>query len=127
MRISDWSSDVCSSDLGEEDLRDAFRSGWHERNRNPGLKRQARKNVHNAIMNSIGGGRHLEKEYVLDQRTYHNSLWTNSGFRKDLCKGPDSADKIAIDTKSVVKGKSVTVRLDLGVSRIINQKKQITK
>src|SRR3546814_10199440 len=63
---------------GEEDLRDAFRSGWHERNRNPGLKRQARKNVHNAIMNSIGGGRHLEQEYVPDPRTYHNSIWTRS-------------------------------------------------
>src|SRR3546814_7938204 len=58
---------------GEEDLRDAFRSGWHERNRNPGLKRQARKNVHNAIMNSIGGGRHLEQEYVPDRSEEHTS------------------------------------------------------
>jgi hypothetical protein len=77
---------------GEDDLRDAFRSGWHERNRNPGLKRQARSNVHNTIMNAIGGGRHLEQEYVPDKRTYHNSIWANSGFRKDLAKGSDTAD-----------------------------------
>src|SRR3546814_17743913 len=68
----------------ENDLRDAFRSGWHQRNRNPGLKRQAKKNVHNAIMSSIGGARHLEQEYVPDKRTYHNSIWAKRDFRKPL-------------------------------------------
>ncbi len=71
----------------ENDLRDAFRSGWHQRNRNPGLKRQAKKNVHNAIMSSIGGARDLEQEYVPDTRTYHNSIWATSDFRKRMKNG----------------------------------------
>src|SRR3546814_4769955 len=37
---------------GEEDLRDAFRSGWHERNRNPGLKRQ-RSEEHTSELQSL--------------------------------------------------------------------------
>src|SRR3546814_19872033 len=79
---------------GEEDLRDAFRSGWHERNRHHDMKRQARKNVHNAIMHSLGGWQPPETESVPYQRPSHNSVWTNSGFPQALCKETHSAETL---------------------------------
>jgi hypothetical protein len=38
-------------------------------------------------MNAIGGGRHLEQDYVPDKRTYHNAIWANSAYRKALREG----------------------------------------
>lgn len=68
----------------ETDLRAAFQAGWKERNKSPGLKRQARRNLDNAIMSAIGGGRHLAQDYVPDTRTYHASIWSTSDYRKKL-------------------------------------------
>src|SRR3546814_20228423 len=59
---------------GEEDLRDAFRSGRPEPTRNPGLKRQARKKVHNEIMNSIGSRRHVQQ---VGRPAYRGRMWKN--------------------------------------------------
>lgn len=74
----------------EEDLRDAFRAGWKERNRNPGLKRQTRRTLNNAVLGAIGGGRFADIEYVPDDRTYHASIWANSSYRKSL---PEAAER----------------------------------
>ncbi len=68
----------------EEQLRLAFKAGWAERNRDPGLRRRPKRSFNNAIMGAIGGGRYAEQEYVPDTKTYHHSIWLNSAFRKAL-------------------------------------------
>src|SRR3546814_20469094 len=78
MRISDWSSDVCSSDL-------------HERNRCE---------VHLFYLLSSSGRRAVAEDRAALAHIIHE--WR--------------------DRKSVVKGKSVSVRVDLGGRRIIKKK-----
>lgn len=68
----------------ETALREAFKAGWKERDRNPGLKRVMRRSLDNAIRSAIGGGRFNDHDYVPDHRTYHGSIWLNSAFRKSL-------------------------------------------
>src|SRR3546814_13232258 len=84
MRISDWSSDVCSSDLrGRGGLRRAlFLYAVGPRGRGAGARR--------------GRRRRARRD-------------DGPGLRKDR--------------KSVVEGKSVSVRVDLGGRRIIKKKK----
>src|SRR3546814_19293109 len=79
MRISDWSSDVCSSDLH----RVGKQAG------DGGLARARR---------------------------------TPEDDRGEAAGGDHAADRPLRDRKSVVKGKSVTVRVDLGGRRIIKKK-----
>jgi shikimate kinase len=81
----------------EVDLRDAFRAGWKERNRNPGLKRQTRRTLNNAVLGAIGGGRFADQEYVPDDRTYHASIWANSAYRKALHQGSELSAKAVAD------------------------------
>src|SRR3546814_11092490 len=86
MRISDWSSDVCSSDLGFEPgahlcLGDAVRAGW------PAGARP-------------GDG-------------HHAPVGRRFGF------APGRQGPAAEDRKSVVLGKSVSVRVDLGCRRFL--------
>src|SRR3546814_14143039 len=102
MRISDWSSDVCSSDLqlggyqrrprdraqGDRLDAQAARAG-----RLPAHQRQ---DVGRTLSGRAGAA-------IPDRRT-HLRLWP--------------------DRKSVVAGKSVSVRLDLGGLRIIQKHKQ---
>src|SRR3546814_18106319 len=73
MRISDWSSDVCSSDLG-------------------------------ILRRSIIDHQHRQRHFAIGQRPAMNS-WP--------------------DRKSVVSGKSVSVRVDLGGRRIIKKKRRL--
>src|SRR3546814_18434994 len=80
MRISDWSSDVCSSDLRRARVRQTRRGA---------VRRQARAAAGECRRLPVAGNRGSER-------------------------GPDR--------KSVVSGKSVSVRVDLGGRRIINQK-----
>src|SRR3546814_16443467 len=82
MRISDWSSDVCSSDLSAVEL---LRQGL-------GRVDVGRVERHEDAFRSFGHG------------TIHKSVTKT-------------------DRKSVVLGKSVSVRVDLGGSRIIKKKK----
>src|SRR3546814_15356717 len=89
MRISDWSSDVCSSDLLVLGLRREFRIGQ--------LDRHDRGQSFTHVVAS-------ERDLLLLQRARF--------FR-------------IVDRKSVVSGKSVSVRVDLGGRRII-KKKQIS-
>src|SRR3546814_14946668 len=92
MRISDWSSDVCSSDLPA---------------RCPG-----------GIAPTLQGpGRDLQRLRLGDRR--RGTLRLRIAPR---CAGL-SRDRPGRDRKSVVSGKSVSVRVDLGGRRIIKKKK----
>src|SRR3546814_18377766 len=99
MRISDWSSDVCSSDLGK-----------------------CEKQRGNAERGEKARGQPLEKKHELCKRTLQ---------RDATCKcrvgleGPFRR-QAHTDRKSVVSGKSVSVRVDLGGRRIIKKKKNTT-
>src|SRR3546814_19943806 len=55
MRISDWSSDVCSSDLARQDIADRLQSARHRRGRpdaRHGLHPRHRKYLHQAARES---------------------------------------------------------------------------
>src|SRR3546814_19443372 len=102
MRISDWSSDVCSSDL----FRDRGAYGGKEWG------------VDEAVTRLVGEGR--------IRHTIVVGIWnTPKRLReympaKVFARLPDDQR----DRKSVVSGKSVVVRVDLGGRRIIKKKKQ---
>src|SRR3546814_14708146 len=89
MRMSDWSSDVCSSDL----IASAC-CAWRLQ---PGSRH--------------GGNRHAQHADAIEriEKVAHNNL--------PMCE----------DRKSVVSGKSVSVRVDLGGRRIINKQSKHTK
>src|SRR3546814_19582678 len=95
MRISDWSSDVCSSDLGSP------------------LARRSPK--------SVAGLR-------LRASTRRAGFRTRPAGRGDFSdrrrRAARPSCRYALDRKSVVSGKSVSVRVDLGGRRIIKKKKQ---
>src|SRR3546814_18273719 len=98
MRISDWSSDVCSSDL----LAEALAHG--------GIANNARVNLE-----------WIEAEiFEKDETALHalagvHAILVPGGFGERGSEG-----KIR-DRKSVVSGKSVSVRVDLGGRRLITK------
>src|SRR3546814_12568599 len=98
MRISDWSSDVCSSDL-------AHRALW----RRNGRACPAGSTARNAGSSQSGAD--------------------NDGPSRNPhpCDRASSSARLRQDRKSVVSGKSVSVRVDLGGRRIIKNKKRIKK
>src|SRR3546814_17130584 len=99
MRISDWSSDVCSSDLGVSRARPGVAAGDGAAGARPGR-------AGGAWHGEPGAGRGAgDAGGVADQ----HRRWVR-----------------CTDRKSVVKGKSVSGRVGLGVLRII-QKNNTTK
>src|SRR3546814_20865057 len=108
MRISDWSSDVCSSDLHGTRLAAAVA---HE----PALRRKGRSPNHYCT----GGKRH----------PFHSSSHFLSPSFVAHCRngGPSAARRARAWTnrKSAVSGKGVSRRLDTGGRRI--HKKKINK
>src|SRR3546814_13737236 len=93
MRISDWSSDVCSSDLDpprEDDLVVILRFST----------------VPDAVRRAAGE-RHRDRT---DRQCLRHDVPLRGHRRRQA------------DRKSVVKGKSVSVRVDLGGRRIIKKK-----
>src|SRR3546814_11542322 len=110
MRISDWSSDVCSSDLGgpaargNDLLQPGERAAAHEQD--------------------IGG---VDLEELL-LRVLASALRGHRGDRAfhDLEQRLLHALARHVDRKSVVEGKSVSVRVDLGGRRIIKKKNKTT-
>ena len=68
----------------EEIAREAFKAGWKERNRSPGLKKVVKRSLNNAIISAVGGSRHMDTILVPDDRKYHNSIWIHSDLRKQL-------------------------------------------
>src|SRR3546814_15445585 len=95
MRISDWSSDVCSSDLPEDIGQFVDPAG--PRPRPVGLPTANRGNAN----------RHQVRQFALRHR---------------LREAKSHHPRTEADRKSVVEGKSVEVRVDLGGRRIIKKK-----
>src|SRR3546814_17337392 len=103
MRISDWSSDVCSSDLvktlhadgrpvTDKEVADFYVFAWEE-----------------------GERRGIEPSFEI-----HVNMWS-----EDFRRVATVARMVeARDRKSVVEGKSVSVSVDLGGRRIIKKKKR---
>src|SRR3546814_16349507 len=103
MRISDWSSDVCSSDLHAR-LREQ---------RHPPPPRHHRSK----------GGVEPDRGVGVDDAEAvraHEADAPGSGDAEHL--GLQRRTRLALDRKSVVSGKSVSVRVDLGGRRIIKKK-----
>src|SRR3546814_17840850 len=101
MRISDWSSDVCSSDLDG-----AFRIGF----------RPAFQDL--PVGTAIGESFRLTWLITKEVGGTLSRLVRGSG-REEI----SSPIGLVRDRKSVVSGKSVSVRVDLGGRRIIKKKK----
>src|SRR3546814_14298421 len=93
MRIGDWSSDVCSSDLRRQD------------HYSPSYGRRS--------AGADSGG--LQMGMLPQQPRAHLSRRRNRSFRRI----PYACTNV--DRKSVVSGKSVSVRVDLGGRRIIQK------
>src|SRR3546814_15947348 len=109
MRISDWSSDVCSSDLFPHPASQRQYPEWEARWESgpvPPLFRQNR--------NSL-------KKATPPRDRAPRSAVVRHGARRRACSACER------DRKSVVEGKSVSGRVDLGGRRIIKNKQQSTR
>src|SRR3546814_11708840 len=102
MRISDWSSDVCSSDLVDYVLAGGARLGLQGVDLGKNIRRQA-----------------FYAMEVLSPGHFRGSC----GRRRPPAPAPCSEPG---HRKSVGSGKSVSVRVDIGGSRIIKNKKSQT-
>src|SRR3546814_17575376 len=111
MRISDWSSDVCSSDLHRS------RPGWREGGQTRSQDRQQRP----------ADRRHLLRRRFRPRR---QSAWRAregpAGRTADADLWPDRHRRGRPDRTSVVKGKSVSVWVDIGGRSSIKKKKNKT-
>src|SRR3546814_3465740 len=113
MRISDWSSDVCSSDL----RRRACPTSAPRRDRSVrsfrGVERRDRS------VRSFRSGRSV-RSGPASAVAGHAGWWP---------EGPGEVVGLRLpeDRKSVVSGKSVAVRVDLGCCRNIKKKKKTNK
>src|SRR3546814_13742262 len=114
MRISDWSSDVCSSDL-IDDVPDAYRAAGAAvvgAAMIEAVRRPRRKEGADGVadIGEVPLGRGIADA---DGRTARIERLADD--RRD--------DRpLALDRKSVVSGKSVSIRVDLGGRRIIKKK-----
>src|SRR3546814_14569780 len=108
MRISDWSSDVCSSDLG---LREGPRSGGLA-----GIDAARAFDRRPAAAARHLQARQQESAHLSDPRGAGGTALSGAAHR---CPGA-----LAPDRKSVVQGKSVSVRVDLGGRRTNKKQKE---
>src|SRR3546814_16375826 len=113
MRISDWSSDVCSSDL------------WHRVDRRlADRQRQAR------LGDRADAGAGLEDDTAAGRRAAQRCLHGGEVSHIRVIAGilhDGGAGRVVgpgLDRESVVSGKSVSVRVDLGGRPFIKKKKQ---
>src|SRR3546814_17702745 len=120
MRISDWSSDVCSSDLAYI----AHRADWLA---DPVHWAERTRSIEERLSDALHAS--LTQRFV-DKRT--TILMRRIGA--DVSALPvvvDDAGEVLVedhpDRKSVVEGKSVSVRVDLGGRRIIKKKNKNKK
>src|SRR3546814_12382309 len=110
MRISDWSSDVCSSDL-IPDACQCYRlaAGGGGRQMRGFESRRFQRNTFGTVL-LLAQGEDVLHPIVIGRSAGH-----------------DPAQGIALpkraDRKSVVEGKSVSVRVDLGGRRLIKKQK----
>src|SRR3546814_15207642 len=118
MRISDWSSDVCSSDLDSELWNAEARYEWY-------FDRDQRFTLaafYKSIDNPIEAYTSISDSSV--NTSYANApKATLYGAAVELQKYVPLAD-MSEDRKSVVSGKGVSVRVDLGGRRTNKKKKE---
>src|SRR3546814_15452564 len=108
MRISDWSSDVCASDLCSYQ-RDAL-----YKIAPPRLNYRSRHQMDASPLRKLPQGlRRATSDSFATRRAMKTSL---------MARGRISATPLAIDRKSDVQGKRVSVRVDLGGRRLIKKK-----
>src|SRR3546814_18576921 len=98
MRISDWSSDVCSSDLAVR----------------PDLRLRDTRVEETPVAHRPDGIAFSRLVRLVQQ----------GGQAVDRRRGGQILGRVGLDRKSVVQGKSVSVRVDLGGRRILKKKKQ---
>src|SRR3546814_17271440 len=122
MRISDWSSDVCSSDLRFGADPRQFRNVIVKSGTDGRLVR-----LEDVARVELGGKDYNSRSYLDGQTAVAMGVFQRPGTTaletseqvmakmKELSKD--------LDRKSVVKGKSVAVRVDLGGRRRIQKKK----
>src|SRR3546814_5253331 len=106
MRISDWSSDVCSSDLFGAEVAD------QALDRPGGRVAQRADRVALDLLGDLEQRIDLARLGVAGTQPFHHAPHPAGAF---ATRG---------DRKSVVQGKSVSVRVDLGGSRFIKTKKR---
>src|SRR3546814_15277315 len=114
MRISDWSSDVCSSDLGlDQPIADFL----------PAFAKMTVQDTPDGSITAV----HPAKTPI----TVRQLLTHTAGLGYNIIQtGPlrEAYNKAGlIDRKSVVEGKRVSVRVDLGGRRIIKKKEKRTR
>src|SRR3546814_11924249 len=114
MRISDWSSDVCSSDLEIFADEQQFRP--------PIAKDEAAFGGREAAVDRCETGprtRRPEKERIPAVMVFGQRR--NAVTRRDVRSGQRVRDTVRPDRKSVVWGRRESVRVDLGGSRTIKK------
>src|SRR3546814_16710432 len=122
MRISDWSSDVCSSDL----LRRGFVTEQFGGGEGLALGLEDAASVDRAALADAAVGRHQQgarigvgDAYAGLQRAGKEGVEGGIGSRVGI--GGFRKDDAELDRKSVVEGKRMTVRVDIGGRRVINK------
>src|SRR3546814_12198012 len=126
MRIRDWSSDVCSSDLlprrGRRGGRDLGRGGRRRiAARHRHFLRQRRRAKRGGDRREAGPSLHLVFPPAARFIARAYSPVTPIAFMPTTSSA--LTFRYPADRKSVVSGKSVSVRVDIGGRRIIKQKK----
>src|SRR3546814_15014260 len=102
MRISDWSSDVCSSDLA---------TIYYDRTQFPAQLVKDYPGLNSPIL------QHGRCSLIV------STPGSNTGTYY-FCTYALTANDLYVDRKSVVQGKSVSVRVDLGGRSIVKKKRQ---
>src|SRR3546814_18302475 len=115
MRISDWSSDVCSSDLH-------YSSAFTVLMRAAGIPARVVTGYQGGYWNKLG-------DYLLvrnsDAHAWSEVWLAGRGWVRVDPTGAVRPERVSLgDRKSVVSGKSVSVRVGLGGRRIIKKKKK---
>src|SRR3546814_12491670 len=134
MRISDWSSDVCSSDLGPRPRKRRCAGAARESGGGRALPGRAAGPVMmlQYFANGIILGATLALGAIGLTLTYNILRFANFAHGEFLTFGAYfdlvfvSLFASGADRKRVVKGKSVSVRVDLGGSRFIEKKTSTT-
>src|SRR3546814_20525535 len=122
MRISDLSSDVCSSDLHQVHRPGSHQSTYHSADRQDAGHSADQSGCDHHDEGHHGGEDAPERKDGKTARQVHRSWWPRRREPHRRLAGRNT--QLCADRKSDEKGQSVSVRVDLGGSRITKKKKQ---